>query len=138
PAEARIPLDPGYLLLDVPGRNELQRGESWTVALERHRIGLEDPGALAGELAGRYRGGPGIIERVCTAVARRPGRPADAAAWVRELDDAVRQHLENRLGTTANRVTRLASWADIVLPEDILDSLLELTARVRHRKTVYE
>ena len=33
---------------------------------------------------------------------------------------------------------RLASWADIVLPEDIVDSLLELTARVRHRKTVYE
>jgi SpoVK/Ycf46/Vps4 family AAA+-type ATPase len=56
----------------------------------------------------------------------------------RELDDAVRQHLENRLGTTANRVTRLASWSDIVLPEDIIDSLLELTARVRHRKKVYE
>jgi SpoVK/Ycf46/Vps4 family AAA+-type ATPase len=50
----------------------------------------------------------------------------------------VRQHLENRLGSTANRVTRLASWADIVLPEDITDSLLELTARVRHRKQVYE
>ncbi|MBC7975439.1 MAG: hypothetical protein H7138_10685, partial [Myxococcales bacterium] len=44
------------------------------------------------------------------------------------------QHLENRLGATANRVTRLANWADIVLPEDITDSLLELTARVRHRK----
>jgi len=35
-------------------------------------------------------------------------------------------------------VTRLASWADIVLPEDIVDSLLEMTARVRHRKKVYE
>ena len=29
-------------------------------------------------------------------------------------------------------------WADIVLPEDIVDSLLELTARVRHRKKVFE
>src|SRR5207253_1913142 len=64
--------------------------------------------------------------------------PTDASAWVRELDEAVRQHLENRLGTTAKRVTRLATWADIVLPEDIIDSLLELTARVRHRKKVYE
>jgi SpoVK/Ycf46/Vps4 family AAA+-type ATPase len=82
--------------------------------------------------------GPGIIERVCAEVARRPDRPSDPAAWMRELDDAVRQHLENRLGATANRVTRLATWADIVLPEDITDSLLELTARVRHRKTVYE
>jgi hypothetical protein len=134
PAEAQIPLDPGYLLLDLPARNEVARGQSWAIAFERHGIALPDPS----ELAGRYRVGPGTIERVCAEVARRPDRPADAAAWVRELDDAVRQHLENRLGATANRVTRLASWADIVLPEDILDSLLELTARVRHRKTVYE
>ncbi len=134
PAEARIPLDPGYLLLDVPQRNEQQRQESWTVALDGHAIDLPD----ASELAARYRVGPGIIERVCAEVSRRPDRPTDPAAWMRELDDAVRQHLENRLGTTANRVTRLATWADIVLPEDITDSLLELTARVRHRKTVYE
>ncbi|HEY0481941.1 MAG TPA: AAA family ATPase, partial [Kofleriaceae bacterium] len=134
PAEAQVPFDPGYLLLDLPQRNERQRGESWAVALERHHIELADPS----DLAARYRVGPGIIERVCTEVSRRPDRPADPAAWMRELDDAVRQHLENRLGTTANRITRLASWADIVLPEDITDSLLELTARVRHRKIVYE
>ena len=134
PADSRVPLDPGYLLLDLPQRNEQQRGESWTIALARHRIDLPD----TSELAARYRVGPGIIERVCTEVSRRPERPGDPAAWMRELDDAVRQHLENRLGTTANRVTRLASWADIVLPEDITDSLLELTARVRHRKIVYE
>ena len=134
PTEAQVPLDPGYLLLDIPSRNERQRTESWGIALERHHIELSDPS----ELAGRYRVGPGIIERVAAEVSRRPDRPPDAASWVRELDDAVRQHLENRLGTTANRVTRLASWADMVLPEDITDSLLELTARVRHRKKVYE
>jgi len=134
PADAQVPLDPGYLLVDIPQRNERLRGESWAVALERHDIQLPDPS----DLAARYRVGPGIIERVCAEVSRRPDRPTEAAAWMRELDDAVRQHLENRLGTTANRVTRLASWADIVLPEDITDSLLELTARVRHRKKVYE
>jgi ATPase family protein associated with various cellular activities (AAA)/winged helix domain-containing protein len=134
PTDAAVPFDPGYLLLDIPQRNERERGVSWAVALERHHIELSDPS----DLAARYRVGPGIIERVCAEVARRPDRPDAPAAWVRELDDAVRQHLENRLGATANRVTRLASWADIVLPEDITDSLLELTARVRHRKKVYE
>ncbi|MDQ3370237.1 MAG: ATP-binding protein, partial [Myxococcota bacterium] len=134
PADAPIPLEPGYLLLDVPGRTEAERGASWAIALERHRIELADPG----DLAARYRVGPGIIERVCAEVSRRPDRPPDAGAWMRELDDTVRQHLENRLGATASRVTRLASWADIVLPDDITDSLLELTARVRHRKQVYE
>jgi len=134
PAEAQIPLEPGYLLLDIPVRNERERGESWAAALARHHIELPD----ASELAARYRVGPGIIEQVCIEVVRRPDPPSEPTAWMRELDDAVRQHLENRLGTTANRVTRLASWADIVLPEDITDSLLELTARVRHRKIVYE
>ena len=134
PTSAAIPLDPGYLLLDIPPHNELARGESWTIALARHAIDLPD----ASELASRYRVGPGVIERVCAAVSRRLDRPTTPAAWLRELDDAVRQHLEARLGATANRVTQLASWADIVLPDDITDSLLELTARVRHRKQVYE
>jgi hypothetical protein len=134
PPDAEINLDPGYLLLDLPARNERQRAESWALALERYRIDVPDPS----ELAARYRVGPGIIDRVCLEVSRRPDPPADAASWVRELDDAVRQHLENRLGNTATRVTRLATWADVVLPEDVVDSLLELTARVRHRKQVFE
>ena len=132
--EATVPLEPGYLLLDLPTRNERERGESWSIALERHGIELSDPS----ELAARYRVGPGTIERVCAEVRRRPDAPTDAASWVRELDDAVRQYLENRLGKTATRVGRLATWADVVLPEDIVDSLLELTARVRHRKKVFE
>ncbi|HEY5922362.1 MAG TPA: ATP-binding protein, partial [Kofleriaceae bacterium] len=134
PLEARPPLDPGYLALDLPARNEHERSISWKAALERHRIDLTDPG----DLAARFRVGPGIIERVCSEVARRPERPADAAGWIRELDDAVRQHLVNRIGGSANRVAHLASWADVVLPEDISDSLLEITSRVRHRKTVFE
>ncbi len=134
PPDALIILDPGYQLIDLPMRNERERAVSWAAALTRHNIELSDPS----ELAARYRVGPGIIDRVCTEVSHRPEKPTDAAGWVRELDNTVRQHLENRLGKTATRVHRLASWADIVLPEDIVDSLLELTARVRHRKTVYE
>jgi len=134
PSEAQIPLEPGYLLMDLPSRNEKQRTESWTIAMAHHGIPISD----GSELAARYRVGPGVIERVCAEVMRRPDPPPTAPAWMAALDEAVRQHLENRLGTTANRVSRLASWADVVLPEDILDSLLELTARVRHRKKVFE
>jgi hypothetical protein len=134
PPEARPPLDPGYLQLDLPARSEYERAVSWKSALERHGIQLADPT----DLAARYRVGPGIIERVASEVARRPERPADAAGWIRELDNAVRQHLVNRIGGSAQRVAHLASWADVVLPEDISDSLLEITSRVRHRKTVFE
>jgi len=134
PPDAEVMLEPGYLLLDIPARNERERSESWSLAVERYGIRLPDPS----DLAARYRVGPGIIDRVCTEISRRPDPPADPASAMRELDEAVRQHLENRLGKTATRVTRLASWADIVLPEDIVDSLLELTARVRHRRKVFE
>ncbi|CAN5790231.1 hypothetical protein BH11MYX3_BH11MYX3_08040 [soil metagenome] len=134
PPEGRAPLDPGYLLLDLPARTEHERVISWKVAIDRHSIDLAD----TSDLAARYRVGPGIIERVCSEVARRPNRPTDAASWISTLDDAVRQHLVNRIGAVANHVTHLASWADIVLPEDISDSLLEITSRVRHRKVVFE
>ena len=134
PPDATIPLSPGYLLVDLPVRNEMERSQSWANALYRHQIDLPD----ASELAARYRVGPGVIERVATEIASKPDRPSEAAAWVRELDDAVRQHLENRLGATAQRVSRLAKWSDVVLPEDVIDSLLELTSRVRNRKKVFE
>ena len=134
PSDAQVPLDPGYLLLDLATRSERERETSWATAVQHHGLDLPD----TSELAARYRVGPGTIERVCAEVARRPERSADHAGCARDLDDAVRQHLENRLGTTANRVSRLATWADVVLPEDIMDSMLELTARVRHRKRVYE
>jgi hypothetical protein len=134
PLDSRPLLDPGYLQLDIPARTEIERTASWTVALQRHSIGLTD----ASDLASRYRVGPGIIERVSSEVARRPDRPADAAGWIRALDDAVRQHLVNKIGGSASRVGHLASWADVVLPEDISDSLLEITSRVRHRKQVFE
>ncbi len=134
PPEARPPLDPGYLLLDLPARTEYERAVSWTAALARHSIELAD----ASDLAARYRVGPGLIERVCSEVSRLPEKPADAAGWIRTLDDGVRQHLINRIGDSASRVRHLASWADIVLPEDISDSLLEITSRVRNRKKVFE
>jgi hypothetical protein len=134
PPEGEVMLDPGYLSLELPQRNERERIESWRASLDRHNIDLPDPT----ELAARYRVGPGVIERVCQEVARRPEPPPDPAACLRDIDETVRQHLETKLGKTAQRITRLASWADIVLPEDIIDSLLELTARVRHRRKVFE
>jgi hypothetical protein len=134
PPEAQIPLDPGYLLYDIRSRTESERGDSWRASIERHAVGLSD----ASELASRYRVGPGIVERVVSEVAHRYDPPATPAQWNAAFDQSVRQYLENKLGHVANRVTRLSTWSDIVLPTDIIASLTELTARVRHRKRVYE
>jgi SpoVK/Ycf46/Vps4 family AAA+-type ATPase len=54
------------------------------------------------------------------------------------VDGYIRQTRDVRLARYAYRVARLASWSSVVLPPDILDSLRELVARVRHGRQVYE
>jgi hypothetical protein len=129
--DVQPPLDPGYLLVDLPPTNELARVATWNRVLAReHRTA-----ATIDEIASRYRVGPGTIERVASHVVERSAPGADVSA---ALEDALRQFHERRLGVIATRVTRLATWASIVLPNDIVDSLLEMVARVRHRRRVYE
>jgi SpoVK/Ycf46/Vps4 family AAA+-type ATPase len=62
-----------------------------------------------------------------------PASPCDD-----RIDAFLRQSRDLRLADHAHRIDRLASWSDLVLPPDIMDSLRELVARVRHRRTVFE
>lgn len=130
---ATAPLDPGYLTIDLPVLDERSREKVWQQVITRRELPMPE----VSELAARYRIGPGVIERVCAEVIKG-GVPSDGAAATGAIDTAVRQHLENRIGAVATRVTRLATWGDVILPDDILDSLVEMTGRVRHRKTVFE
>ncbi|MBA2541598.1 MAG: ATP-binding protein, partial [Deltaproteobacteria bacterium] len=140
--DAQPPLDPGHVMVDVPTMSLTERMAAWQGSLASTGLHVGD----ITELADRYSVGAGVIQKVCAEVveadretarhqANGQGNPDDAGG---RLDVAVRQHLESRLGTTANRVQRLASWAQVILPPDILDSLTELIARIRHRRTVYD
>jgi hypothetical protein len=124
------PLAPGYILLDLPPLLERERVEVWTESLARHGLVTDQ----IPDLSARYRIAPGIIERVTSLVAARGGA-FDVAG---ELDREIRQHLEVRLGQLAQRVERLPTWADVALPGDVKDSLLELIARIRQRRRVFE
>jgi ATP-dependent 26S proteasome regulatory subunit len=134
----RAPLDPGHLALDLPVLDERERQVIWHDALARRGLAAAD----ATDLAARYRVGPGVIERVTTAVGEAfrlaAGAPPDTATATAAVTTAVRQHLESRIGDVATRVSRQATWSDVVLPEDLVDSLLEITGRVRYRKKVFE
>ncbi|MGE3544304.1 MAG: AAA family ATPase, partial [Kofleriaceae bacterium] len=148
PWDGEPPLAPGYLRIDLPALTMEQRTASWRIVLDEHALYVRDPG----ELADRFRVGPGVIVRACAAVASEVaghsnghpnghpngdpnGHPIDRAL---ALETAVRQHLESKLRTTATRVERLASWSRVILPPDIQESVLELIARIKHRRTVYE
>jgi AAA+ superfamily predicted ATPase len=137
PPMFRAPLDPGYLSLDLPVLDERERQGVWLDALARRGLGAAD----ANDLAARYRVGPGVVERVTAGVGesfRVSSVEHDGAATTAAVNTAVRQHLESRIGDVATRVGRQATWSDVVLPEDLVDSLLEITGRVRYRKKVFE
>jgi hypothetical protein len=129
PRHVQPPLAPGYVPIELPTSTVAQRAEQWSAMLATSRLTVRDIDALAA----RFTIGPGTIHRVVASVARTAPASADHA-----LESSLRQYLETKLGAVANRVTRLASWSQIVLPEEIRDSIIELVARIRHRRTVYD
>ncbi|MCB9572831.1 MAG: ATP-binding protein [Kofleriaceae bacterium] len=135
PRDATPPVDPGFVALDLPATSVAERADHWQAVLGRRGLAVRD----VDELAARFAIGPGLIERVAAQVDAARGDAADAGALVDvELDDGVRQHLASQLGQVATRVGRLANWSQVILPPDILDSVLELISRIRHRRVVYD
>jgi hypothetical protein len=131
PPDGTPPFDPGYIAIELPVLAEGARLELWDDA-------LGDAGLTAhsAALAARYRVGPGTIRRaISSSVAAGVAREVDCTS---HLDAFIRQTRDARLGAHARRVERLGTWDSLVLPADINDSLRELVARVRHRRTVFE
>jgi hypothetical protein len=130
PPGASPPLPLGHAVIDLPALSETERLGVWQRALGGTGRWLRDPAGLAS----RYRVGPGVIHRAVAAVVDHdPLTPCDD-----RIEAFLRQSRDLRLADHARRVDRLASWTDLVLPSDIMDSLRELVGRVRHRRRVFE
>ncbi len=134
--EASLPLDPGYVTVQLPNLNESERAAFWLEALPRAAVHVGDVDALAS----RYRVGPGVIENVILQLkARRTQEKlADDDDAGPMLDEIARQHITTRLAHIATHVRRLAKWEQVALADDVIDSVREFIARIGHRKTVYE
>jgi nucleoside-triphosphatase THEP1 len=129
PRHTQPPVEPGYVMIELPTSTIGERAGQWAAILADTAMTVRD----LDELSARFTVGPGTIRNVVASVARGAPEDADAA-----IENALRQYLETKLGAVATRVTRLASWSQIVLPADIHDSIVELVARIRHRRTVYD
>lgn len=134
PRDAQVPLDAGYVAIDLPALSISERLAAWTDALAAHRLEVREPL----DLATRYSAGPGAIVRVCQAVAHARVHTARAADASVQIEAALQEHIEARLGNAATKVERRATWSQVILPPDIQDSLTELIARFKHRRTVFE
>jgi hypothetical protein len=120
------------VLVTALPRTELDdRERAWSTALEPFGVNV------AAELAGRYVIGPGAIADVVAEAARyaqAAGRPLDADA----LEASVGRRLSLRLGTFGTVVHRKARFAEMVLPEDVIDTLHDMIAMVRERSQILE
>jgi hypothetical protein len=132
PPDVEPPLRPGHATIDLPPLTMDQRMTCWRVLLAEHELNVPD----LEELADKFRVGPAVITRACAAVAGPDAATSTDASLA--LEKMIRQHLELKLRATATRVERLASWSRVILPPDIQESVLELIARIKHRRTVYD
>ncbi len=132
--DGSVPLDPGFVELVLPTLSESARGDVFRAALAAAAI---DADGFA--LARRYRVGPGTIHQIVDEAHHRITRTAaDPREHDALVDECARQHLASRIGATAQRVTRLADWDQVSLPDEMLDSLRELIGRARHARTVFD
>jgi SpoVK/Ycf46/Vps4 family AAA+-type ATPase len=98
------------------------------------------PGTDLSELAKQYPlTGGGIANAARGGLERaRQRNPKHPVARRSDFVDAAREQLTGRLQNLATRITTTLSWSDLVLPEESMDRLGELTAFARHRKKVFE
>lgn len=100
-----------------------------------HETGLAE-GILPDDLANRFQF---TADQIRSALSRAEesaslqGRPVTSA----DIDDACRAMPVHGLGSLAQKVTSPFSWEDIVLPDDTLEQLKEITRQFRFREKVY-
>ena len=90
---------------------------------------------LVEEVAEQFRFSAETIASLCESVNMPDGEAHDRRD---ELWQACRAHSRIQLDTMAERITPCATWDDLILPEQQLETLHQLVSQSRHRTTVYE
>ena len=107
------------------------RAVLWRKALGEHRLSDEDLEVLAA----RHAMGAGGIARA-GALAHAQLQPPATSPTMADVTAGVRNMIADRLKGLAGRVAVRQSWDDLILPDDTLDQIRALVARVRHAPTV--
>jgi ATPase family associated with various cellular activities (AAA) len=116
-------------VIELPPLSGTERAALWSRAL---------PEASQGDaelLSTIYPLAPALIDAVGrVAIEDARGAPLEA----KHVSVGIRTVLDDRLAGLATRVTVTQKWEDLVLPEDQTLAVVELLARIRARRRVYE
>jgi hypothetical protein len=121
------------LAVAMPRAELDDRAQAWTHALELRGA----PTIHAAELAARYVIGPGAIADV-VAEADRYATAAGLPLALEALETAVARRLSLRLGTFGTVVSRKALMSELVLPDEVIETLRDMIAMVRERAQILE
>jgi SpoVK/Ycf46/Vps4 family AAA+-type ATPase len=117
------------IAIDVRPPSSSQRAALWHAKL------ADASESDADHLATAYPLAPALIHH---AAAAAQARAIDRRVAPADIEAGIRAVLDDRLGAFARRVEVTQTWDDLVLPEDQQQSIAELIARIRQRRTVYE
>jgi hypothetical protein len=115
--------------IELPALSGAQLAVLWS------RVLPDASAADADLLATMYPLAPALVEAVGT-VARREA--AGTEMRPEHVEAGVRAVLDDRLAGLATRITITQSWDDLILPDDQTTAVIELLARIRRRRRVYE
>jgi SpoVK/Ycf46/Vps4 family AAA+-type ATPase len=121
--------DRPVIAIEMEPPTSAQRATLWRASLG---TGTEADG---NNLANRYPLAPATIVRAAEAAIARAG---DKPLQMEHVTAGVRAVLDDKLGQYARRVTVTQRWDDVVLPPDQINAIVELVARIRERRRVYE
>jgi hypothetical protein len=128
------------LLLDAATPTVDERRAFWASALAGEvsaAVASQPSESGAPHATMAYRLTPAQVFRAAKA-AQKLALAADRAVSLDDLQAGARAQNAAGLDRLARRITPRASWADLVLPSDIVAQLRELTARARHRAWVFD
>jgi len=117
-----------------------EQRQLWAQALER--VGWPAEEDLARKLGRRFSVSPGIIHtavdeaRARAAVAARGGHKPPLT--VERIAEAVRRRMTHALSQVAEPYRTTLAWSDVVLTQEVEDTLREILAQAKNREKVYD
>jgi len=116
---------------DVPIRQA-----AWEQALQS--VAAEVDATWAGRLACQFRLTPGQIQEAATFASKQHDLGGgEGGVTLADLFKACRAQSNQKLGDLALRIDPRYRWEDLVLPEDTVAHLKEITSQVEHRYQVF-
>lgn len=133
----RLPPHVQFGQIDFPLPNSAARARLWDAALADVRT--SGPIERA-DLANKFRFSEGQIRDAVATARQLAGRDGQAnpAVSAKHVYEACRRLAGGGLGKLAQRIVPRHRWEDLVLPQDQLEHLRDMCARVVHRGQVYE